>query len=192
MQIPPSILPSSIEQVECMAETFSEVLYNAHENNQLFDLKFPEALINNISDKNITKACYELIFDVCKEIAQDHFKQFEIEPGPAWFKLNKKASLLFQTQPNRNCLEKILKEKLKEILAFKKIECKQNIFKWNHKKRDHVDELLILESKAEESEWTNYDYDELLVKNDITNDIMNILLNETAHMMSKILSKKTC
>lgn len=79
------------------------------------------------------------------------------------------------------------------MFAFEKIERRENsIIKWSRKKRDHVDEILVLECQNEELEWTNYDEDELFVKNEVTNEIMNILLSDTAEVLSNVLNKRTC
>lgn len=64
------------------------------------------------------------------------------------------------------------------------------IQKWSGKKRDHVDEILLRECQEEASEWTNYDVDELIVKNGLTNDIMNMLLIETGHVLQTALDKR--
>lgn len=44
--------------------------------------------------------------------------------------------------------------------------------------------------QAEEKTWTNIDQDELLVKNRITNEIMDLLLKDTAQVLKKSLSLK--
>lgn len=47
------------------------------------------------------------------------------------------------------------------------------------KKRDLVDEILIREMFENNSNWTNFDLEELEVKNNIFNDVKNLMLAET-------------
>lgn len=121
----------------------------------------------------------------------EHYEKFKIDKGPSWIKVVNKQKLSLNTPFNKTELEKYLNQKLKNLFGYEKVERRENaIIRWSRKKRDHVDEILVLESQAEETEWTNYDKDELLVKNDVTNEIMNMLLSETADLFSSILKKK--
>lgn len=47
------------------------------------------------------------------------------------------------------------------------------------KKRDLVDEILIREMFENNSNWTNFDLEELEVKNNIFNDVKNLMFAET-------------
>ncbi|KAK9752933.1 hypothetical protein QE152_g3792 [Popillia japonica] len=77
----------------------------------------------------------------------------------------KKKSLAKQKPFDTDELKAYLFKKTKEILEFEKVIFKEKmITKWSRKKRDHVDEILVIESQTEESEWTNYDDDEVIVK----------------------------
>ncbi|KRT85104.1 hypothetical protein AMK59_700 [Oryctes borbonicus] len=186
-----SVLASSVEQLQSMISIITDTLFKAYESVNL-ESTSPNTSeeLKLLSRTNVDKECYEFVFDLCKEFAIEHYKQFVEQTGPSWMVVNQK--LLIKQKPfDKDELNAYLFKKTKEILGFEKVVFKEKmITKWSRKKRDHVDEILVIESQAEESEWTNYDDDEMIVKNELTNDIMNMLLTETANVISKILNKK--
>ena len=64
------------------------------------------------------------------------------------------------------------------------------VAKWPRKKGESVDELLMVESYEEESDWVNYDDDELAIKNQITTSLLNQLISETILVFKEILIRK--
>lgn len=104
-------------------------------------------------------------------------------------RLNKPKT--FKRPHNQRSLELLLKKKLKQLFAFEKSDCKESmIIKWSRKKRDHVDELLVVESQSEEAEWTNYDQDELIVREEVTTGLLDMLIDETAVCLEEIFTKR--
>lgn len=187
----PSVLPSVVEQVDTASSFSADILYNAHLNSNLESVNFEEQTVDENVLKNVEKGCLKFLFDVCKDLAINHYEKFKVDEGPSWMKLVNKQKLSLNTPFNKTELDKYLNKKLKVLLGYEKVERRENaIIRWSRKKRDHVDEILVLESQAEESEWTDYDKDELYVKNDVTNEIMNMLLSETAEVFSTILKKR--
>jgi len=65
------------------------------------------------------------------------------------------------------------------------------LVRWSRKKRDHVDEILVGESQAEEAEWTRYDNETVQVKNELTSCLLDSLIQETASAFSDIIAKKS-
>lgn len=59
------------------------------------------------------------------------------------------------------------------------------------KRRDHVDEMLMRESQEEESSWTDYERDEITVKNEMTETILVDLLDDTMGIFLNIFLKKS-
>lgn len=193
VQVPvlPSVLPSVVDQVDTAAHFSADILYSAYLGNSLEAVNFEDQIIDENVFKNIERHCLKFLFDVCKDLAVEHYEKFKIDEGPSWMKLANKQKLSLNSPFNKEQLKKHLSKKLKILLGYEKVERRENaIIRWSRKKRDHVDEILVLESQAEESEWTNYDRDELYVKNDVTNEIMNMLLCETAEVLSKVIMKK--
>lgn len=166
-------------------------MHKAYATDNLDNISISENTLSLIC-KNINKECYKFVFDLCKEISREHYKQFEKEECPTWLQVRKNSRLAVIKPLDVTGLEKHMNKKLKELFEYEKpIRRENTIIKWSRKKRDHVDEILVMESQAEETQWTNYDKDELLVMNEVTNEIMNMLLKETGEVFSKILSKQT-
>ncbi|KAJ8940538.1 hypothetical protein NQ314_010700 [Rhamnusium bicolor] len=197
--IPPSSLPPvnvitiipTIDEIEDISKYSAKILHKAYLANNLDNISISEKTLGLIS-KNITKECYKFVFDLCKEISKEHYKKFEKEKCPSWLQVAKRPQLTVVKPLDVGGLEKHMNKNLKELFGYEKPERRENaIIKWSRKNRDHVDEILVMESQAEEVQWTSYDKDELLVMNDATNDIMNMLLKETGQVFSKILSKRT-
>lgn len=187
----PSVLPSSVDQLDVAADCAAEILYSAHVEGTLETVTFENQTIDDSVLKNVEKGCLKFLFDLCKELAVEHYEKFKVDEGPSWMRLPSKQKLSLNAPFKKADLKRFLSKRLRILLGHEKVERRENaIIRWSRKKRDHVDEILVLESQAEESEWTNYDRDELVVKNEVTNEIMNILLDETAKVLSEVLKKK--
>lgn len=99
----------------------------------------------NLIAKNIDKGCYKYVFDLCKEIAKDHYGQFVEEAGPSWLRLDRKPVLASSKPLDVNGLKRLMSKKLFEMFGVDKQETKVEtaIMKWSRKKRDPVDEVLL-------------------------------------------------
>ncbi|KAG5896300.1 hypothetical protein JTB14_008856 [Gonioctena quinquepunctata] len=185
-----TIIPTANE-IEEITKYSAKILHKAHLSKNLENISISENTLSLIS-KNITKECYKFVFDLCKEIAKEHYKQFEEEKGPSWLCSNKKNQLAVVRPYDVKRLESQLIEKLRELFGYEKPMRRENaLIKWSRKKRDHVDEILVMESQTEEARWTNFDRDELLVMDQVTNEIMDILLKETGKVLNDIFLKRT-
>ncbi|KAK9752932.1 hypothetical protein QE152_g3793 [Popillia japonica] len=87
-----TVLPSSVEQLQSMTSIISDKLFKAYVNGNL------ETAIPNVTEEskvlarhNIDKECFEFIFDLCKEFAVEHYKQFVEYNGPSWMVVKKKS-----------------------------------------------------------------------------------------------------
>ena len=69
----------------------------------------------------------------------------------------------------------------------KKAQKESLIIRWSHKRRDRVDQVLVRELHSEEAAWTNYDDDEAQVKDDISTQIMDTLIDDTARAFKHII-----
>nr|XP_022900642.1 centrosome-associated protein 350-like [Onthophagus taurus] len=187
-----SAIPTSSEQLDIIVCNIARILHNSYFKGTLevIQLTDRDKRTFSLRNANIDKQCYEYVFDLGKELAVEHYRQFVEKPKPSWMKVNKK--FLAQRKPfNELELRQHLFKEIKVLIGFEKDVLKENLItKWCRKKRDHVDEILIVESQAEESEWTNYDEDEVVVKDELTNDIMKILLAETAQVWEKLMKKR--
>ena len=68
---------------------------------------------------------------------------------------------------------------------------KENLLvRWAGKKRDRVDEILVRELQQEEAVWTDYSQDELMVKDQITETILQSLLADSVQVFIDIYRKR--
>ena len=71
----------------------------------------------------------------------------------------------------------------------KKVERENLLVSWAGKKRDRVDEILVRELQEEEVVWTNYNEDEVSVKDQMTETLMESLISDTALVFANIYKK---
>ena len=71
----------------------------------------------------------------------------------------------------------------------KKVSRENLLVSWAGKKRDRVDEILVRELQEEEALWTNYNEDEVLVKDQMTDQMLEFLISDTAMVFAKIYKK---
>ena len=71
----------------------------------------------------------------------------------------------------------------------KKVERENLLVSWAGKKRDRVDEILVRELQEEEVVWTNYNKDEVSVKDQMTETLLEGLISDTALVFADIYKK---
>lgn len=112
-----------------------------------------------------------VISDVCKE----EFNSFTNNKNQNY--LNKLS--LYNPPDHLKAMQLHIFEKIKQLLLLNnKIDGPSTIIGGSGKKRDHVDEILIREMFENNSNWTNFDLEELEVKNNIFNDVKNLMFLE--------------
>lgn len=75
-----------------------------------------------------------------------------------------------------------------------RVRRESQLAKWSQKKRDRVDEILVRELQAEEKLWTDFTAEEVQVKRQTADAILEMLLVETATIYQQMLhqSNKKC
>ncbi|XP_057655726.1 centrosome-associated protein 350-like [Diorhabda carinulata] len=185
----PTIIPTA-EEIEEITLYSAKILHKAYLSNNLTNVSISNNTLSLIS-KNISKDCYKFVFNLCKEIAQDHYKQFEEDNSPPWLRIQKKIGSGLVKPLDTEGLKIHMIKNLKELFGYERSSKRDNNkIKWIKKKRDHVDEILVVECQQEETQWTNYRKDELLVKDNIVNEIFDSLLIDTAQVFKKIFLKR--
>lgn len=133
---------------------------------------------NSLETTNI----YERILsDVCKEVYD------EFNSALKHTNLNYLNKLSLYNPPDfLKAMQSNILEKVKQLLLFdeKKLDGQNKRWWWapsitGGKKRDLVDEILIREMFENNSNWTNFDLEELEVKNNIFNDVKKLMFAET-------------
>lgn len=125
-----------------------------------------------------TTNIYErVISDVCKEVYNE-FNSLSNNKNQNY--LNKLS--LYNPPDHLKAMQLHILEKIKQLLLLNnnnnKIDGPSTIIGGSGKKRDHVDEILIREMFENNSNWTNFDLEELEVKNNIFNDVKNLMFSE--------------
>lgn len=135
----------------------------------------------------------KLLFDLTGEIIRDVYKDEDNEHPPPWTKIKRKQQKYFRgiSLPTTiDVLKPIVQEVVIDILGLngsRKADCN----KWNiRKKKDNVDSILVQELREEEPQWVDYDNDELAVKMQLTDSILDSLLADTVQTMNKIYRNK--
>ncbi|KAF4072712.1 hypothetical protein AMELA_G00265870 [Ameiurus melas] len=66
----------------------------------------------------------------------------------------------------------------------------QKMLKFGRKKKDRVDHILVQELHEEEALWVNYDEDELFVKMQLADGILDTLLKDTVDLLTNIHERR--
>ncbi|XP_055640088.1 centrosome-associated protein 350-like [Toxorhynchites rutilus septentrionalis] len=144
-----------------------------------------------LNSDHVTNIYEKLILDMCKEMYAD----LRPPPPDVSFRTAKhdKRPLAFYNPPDRlGSLQDHMKRKIKKILNEESLLQQQQHQNLHHcpmpflafaggtakRKRDHVDEILAQEMFDEEARWTNFDREEIEVKERIVDEITKTLLWE--------------
>nr|CAD7425279.1 unnamed protein product [Timema monikensis] len=152
-------------------------------------------------DNQDNSLCYSLSMDVEELI--DSSLAFIVQVADAYGWEEPKPRLLWEwplcshkkkklPPRSRDDLHDIVQRQVSQLFGFAPRPGRDNlIVRWSRRKRDCVDDLLMRESHEEEAGWTNYDQDEVTVKNEVTVCILNCLLDETARVFKEIFDKRS-
>lgn len=132
----------------------------------------------NDSESSLHADYKTLLFDYCKEIAQDVF--FKDELLPLWKKPMKKFKHLNGEPKNPKELSDAVIKRLNHVMDIDDCEEKVNTF-------------VIKQMYVEDSKWVDFKMDEMNVLNDIVHSLMDKLIFDTVKNMKTNLSLKfTC
>lgn len=179
-----NILPDSGE-IDFVVGLVTKYFQNNYLNKSL-PLGFAENLLSN---NVMNKEKFNFVCNICKEIAVEHYEKFN-DNVPTWMILKRKNRISENKFSKKSDFEQLMKLKLKQIFNYQNNEDSEILNKWCSKKRDHIDKILILESQYEELDWTNYEYDELTIFQEITTEILNVLILESLKSINDCFIKK--
>lgn len=154
------------------------------------DIKqLPEYTPNGKSNTEI--ATYrKFIFDLIKEVARNILEKSKKKPCLPWETLSKHKKP--KLPPKEEDLPALIENEILVLFGFRsKISKEKLIIQWSRKKRnDFVDDLLIKELQDEEAEWKNYEEDENIIKNQITQNILDELIQDTVDGLQDAFNAK--
>ncbi|XP_071947296.1 centrosome-associated protein 350-like isoform X2 [Antedon mediterranea] len=144
--------------------------------------------------ESVSKKSYKtLLFDLSNEVYKDVLSEQMSVTHPPWIK-QKRRPRKYNVGKGSNQNEELndmINGHVKLLLGLEKKKKTDGFsLKYSKKKKDHVDEILIQELREEEPEWVNYDDDEVTVKMQLADGIMESLLTETAMVLTHINDKR--
>ena len=88
-------------------------------------------------------------------------------------------------------LSSIVCREIMVAFGYEKRAAKENlIVRWSpQKRRDRVDQILVRELHSEEKEWTDYSQDETVVKDSVTESLLELLITDTVEHVKQALVK---
>ncbi|XP_071097553.1 centrosome-associated protein 350-like [Haliotis cracherodii] len=194
-------VPHQQDEVESIVASAIDVYWNCRRCGEPMDnVEPPEEYFKSAENgrdmaSHSRRVFKQLLFDLTGEIIREIYKD-EHEADPlAWQKPRKKQTKYYKglSPPTTvDHLRPIVQSAVSEIMGINGTRNSDRaVNKWNiRKKRDHVDNVLVQELRAEEPNWVNYDADEMSVKNHLTDVIMEALLTDTVHTLNKIFQKR--
>uniref|UniRef100_A0A8C1N361 Centrosomal protein 350 n=1 Tax=Cyprinus carpio TaxID=7962 RepID=A0A8C1N361_CYPCA len=207
---PAVIVPHTVQEVEKLVIAATQEIWKScklgHGRPSLIGVPKPQP--SNIFLEGDSKASdletqcqlsYKLaIFDLSWEVIQDIYTEDPKVDQPQWMKPRRLNSTYFHRVKCPNDITIVQEFVTTEVLKLCGLKKEQNqktdwqkMIKFGRKKRDRVDHILVQELHEEESQWVNYDEDELFVKMQLADGIFDALLKDTADVLTQIQEKKS-
>lgn len=185
-------------------EIFVDVIYNGLQNGlQIDDIGPPaDVLVAGGTfdcDNNDVDVYRVFLFDLNKELVESFYRRFNEHRSSAsslpWEMTKNNSSglskyrFLEKDKIDKETLTEAIKIEILSLFGLKaKIERENWVINWSKKKKtDYVDEILINELQQEEHEWVSYEQDELNIKNQITDDLLNELISDATSAIDNIV-----
>jgi hypothetical protein len=191
-QVDRDLVPKTQQDVLSVVRCATDLLYRAVvEERDLSTVAAP----HSPHDTPTVKCYKQFLFDLTRQLVSDIYCHDECDERAAPWEQTTQHSVwrkrLKRIPRTLSMLNSVVDDRVLVLFGFKQKVARENlIIRWSRKKRDHVDELLVRESQEEEAEWTDYDRDQVTVKNDVTGAILDNLLTETAILFDNIFKKK--
>uniref|UniRef100_A0A4W5NPJ6 Centrosomal protein 350 n=1 Tax=Hucho hucho TaxID=62062 RepID=A0A4W5NPJ6_9TELE len=135
----------------------------------------------------------QAVYDLTWEIIQEIFAEDPNAHQPQWVKPRRMNSSYFhrvKSPGDITGVQAFITTEVLKLYGLKKDHHQktdwQKMLKFGRKKRDRVDHILVQELHEEESQWVNYDEDELYVKMQLADGIFDALIKDTANVLSQI------
>ena len=187
------VVPSSKEDVFDIIAAFVESIVEAKQNSlNLSQLCFDptNVLMPEDYSEGEQESCiryHSMLFSVTLEKVQEIYKWESTEQNPPWMQQLPLAQKRFLIPKSLSDLvEKVQTEVGSDLKLTKKFGKENLLVRWAGKKRDRVDEILVRELQEEEAVWVNYGEDEVEVKEQMADIILEELISDTARAFSEI------
>ncbi|XP_077390700.1 centrosome-associated protein 350 isoform X3 [Festucalex cinctus] len=138
----------------------------------------------------------QAVYDLTWEILQEIYAEDPNANQPEWVKpqrVRPAFSHRVKTPGDINKVQEFVTEEVLKLYGLSKNQNKksdwQKMLKFGRKKRDRVDQILVQELHEEEAQWVCYEEDELSVKMQLADSIFDLLLKDTANLLSLITKR---
>ena len=149
-------------------------------------------------DEPSTMLYKTLIFDLTLQLycESKEFRQLQAKPRPSWLKRPRKTFSKFTRQVHLEEVQTfpdLVSDYVCSCIGLQSgrpslVQLKRKL-PLNLEKKDYVDAVLVDELRQEEGQWVNYDEDELRVKFQLADNILESLLEETVDILNRTLNK---
>ncbi|XP_078417608.1 centrosome-associated protein 350 isoform X2 [Cetorhinus maximus] len=196
-------VPHDAFEVEKLVHAAAEELWKWQElGHDLRDVQIPPDYLGNNKGQDVesvSKRVYcEAVFNLTREIFAEIFAEDPNASQPPWMKPSRISSAYFRRVRNPqdfNEVKTFISDEVLKLFGFSKEQNHktdwQKMMKFGRKKRDRVDHILVQELHEEESQWVNYDEDELCVKMQLADGIFDALIKDTINVLNQIQGKQS-
>ncbi|XP_055778757.1 centrosome-associated protein 350-like isoform X3 [Salvelinus fontinalis] len=205
---PAMVVPHSAPKVEKLVDAATQEIWNQCKLGQgtqtLTGLPVPKPSEEFLGcdgkdqESKCVRSYRQAVYDLTWEIIQEIFAEDPNAHQPQWVKPRHMNSSYFHRVKSPGDITRvqafITTEVLKLYSLKKDLNQKtdwQKMLKFGRKKRDRVDHILVQELHEEESQWVNYDEDELYVKMQLADGIFDALIKDTAEVLTQIQEKRS-
>ncbi|KAM9474964.1 centrosome-associated protein 350 isoform 4-T5 [Clarias gariepinus] len=157
-----------------------------------------ETLLGDESGEECVRSYKQAVFDLSWELMQEIYAEDPNTNRPPWVKPRRVNSPYIHRITDTSDLTKVQEFVTGEVLKLYRLNKEHNhrtdwqkMLKFGRKKRDRVDHILVQELHEEEALWVNYDEDELLVKMQLADGILDTLLKDTVDLLTHIHQRRS-
>ena len=195
---PPSpLVPHSKEQVDQALDTYVDILFSAKQNYVDFDeVEFDPGLVPECrgevteEERRSVVQYHRMLWQLAVEKICGVYEFEKLKQNPPWMSrlpLGKMAFLAPKTLEGLRT--RIRKEVGADLGLVDRVQREGLLVRWAGKKRDRVDEILVRELQEEEAVWTDYSLEEALVKQQMADALLELLLQDTVDNFTAIYSR---
>ncbi|XP_062411595.1 centrosome-associated protein 350 isoform X2 [Sardina pilchardus] len=206
---PAMIVPHGIPEMEKLVYAATQEIWDKcrlGNGTSLAGFPRPQASVDFLGEDNTSEdqATYckqsykQAVFDLSWEVIKDVFAKDHKADQPQWMKPQRIKSSYFhgiKCMKDMQTVQAFLTEEVLKLYGLKREHNQktdwQKMLKFGRKKRDRVDHILVQELHDEESQWVNYDEDELYVKMQLADGIFDALLKDTEDVLTQIQERRS-
>ncbi|KAG9261905.1 hypothetical protein AMEX_G25518 [Astyanax mexicanus] len=189
-EIPPQIQiqPHDHSVVYRLVDATVEALCGQAGEGALDACETPSYLVDEKSRKDYRQVLFQLVSDILHEVCTDILETSSSDQKTDETSL---LSALQKGQISVSYLKAAVRRETQKVLNLERTdqhmtEMLQTLCKYWYAKRDRVDYILIQELHSEERQWTDYSADQITVKIRLSEEIFELLLDDTISVLNHI------